>query len=590
MSAAELKAQGNAAFAKKDYAAAIQHYTSAIDVSPADSVHILYSNRSACHSGLRQWDKALQDAEATIKADPSFAKGYLRKGGALHGAELYDESIHAYEEGLQINPQDAALQRGLEDVKRAKDSSRGDPGAGLDNMFKDPKLFEKLEANESTKRMLADPSFVSKLKEMQSGRGSPQDAFSDSRMVEVMGVLMGIDLKAFQRPEGSNEGPEELQRRRDREEAEQEAQRENEKRRATKAAQDKKIAEEEAAAAPIDSEQAKAKKAADEAKARGSALYLKRQFDDAIAEFKQAWELHKDVSYLTNLAACQYEKASYDEAIATCQEAIEASREYKTDYKLIAKAYTRIGNSYLKKEDLQNAIKFFEKSLTEHRTADTLAKLQSTEKLLKEKEKQAYIDPSKAEEERARGNELFKKGDFAGSVAAYTESIKRNPSDSRGYTNRASSYLRLMAFPEALKDGDSALSLEPNSVKAHLRKASAQLGMKQYNKALEEVSKASEFDQGEGGARKHEREINELESKISRAIYEQRANETEEETLARAQNDPEVQSILQDPVMRSVLDQAQSNPAALQEHMRNPNIARKIQTLVNAGIIKMGRR
>ncbi|PWN39288.1 hypothetical protein IE81DRAFT_35031 [Ceraceosorus guamensis] len=292
-------------------------------------------------------------------------------------------------------------------------------------MFRDAKLFEKLEANESTKRMLADPSFVSKLKELQSGRGSPQDAFSDSRMVEVMGVLMGIDLKAFQRPEGSNEGPEELQRRRDREEAEQEAQRENEKRRATKAAQDKKIAEEEAAAAaaaaaaPIDSEEAKAKKAADEAKARGSALYLKRQFVDAIAEFKQAWELHKDVSYLTNLAACQYEKASYDEAIATCQEAIEASREYKTDYKLIAKAYTRIGNSYLKKEDLQNAIKFFEKSLTEHRTADTLAKLQSTEKLLKEKEKQAYIDPSKAEEERARGNELFKKGDFAGSVAAY---------------------------------------------------------------------------------------------------------------------------------------------------------------------------
>jgi stress-induced-phosphoprotein 1 len=31
-----------------------------------------------------------------------------------------------------------------------------------------------------------------------------------------------------------------------------------------------------------------------------------------------------------------------------------------------------------------------------------------------------------------------------------------------------------------------------------------------------------------------------------------------------------VAGILADPVMRSILEQAQSNPAALQEHMRNP--------------------
>lgn len=120
MSAAELKAQGNAAFAQKDYATAIQHYTSAISVSDSSSVHVLYSNRSACNAGLRQWDKALEDAEATIKADPSFVKGYLRKGAALHGAELYDESINAYEQGLQLSADDAGLKRGLEDVKRAK--------------------------------------------------------------------------------------------------------------------------------------------------------------------------------------------------------------------------------------------------------------------------------------------------------------------------------------------------------------------------------------------------------------------------------------------------------------------------------------
>lgn len=39
-------------------------------------------------------------------------------------------------------------------------------------------------------------------------------------------------------------------------------------------------------------------------------------------------------------------------------------------------------------------------------------------------------------------------------------------------------------------------------------------------------------------------------------------------------------SILQDPVMQSILQQAKSDPAALNEHMKNANIRMKIQKLV----------
>lgn len=48
-------------------------------------------------------------------------------------------------------------------------------------------------------------------------------------------------------------------------------------------------------------------------------------------------------------------------------------------------------------------------------------------------------------------------------------------------------------------------------------------------------------------------------------------------------------AILQDPVMQSILQQAKQDPAALQEHMRNPGIQMKIQKLVAAGVIRMGR-
>lgn len=72
------------------------------------------------------------------------------------------------------------------------------------------------------------------------------------------------------------------------------------------------------------------------------------------------------------------------------------------------RAFGRIGSAYLKKDDLDNAIKFFQKSLTEHRTPDTLAKLKEAEKQKAEKERLAYIDPAKADAAREDGNKAFK--------------------------------------------------------------------------------------------------------------------------------------------------------------------------------------
>ncbi|KZS97739.1 hypothetical protein SISNIDRAFT_449295 [Sistotremastrum niveocremeum HHB9708] len=52
-------------------------------------------------------------------------------------------------------------------------------------------------------------------------------------------------------------------------------------------------------------------------------------------------------------------------------------------------------------------------------------------------------------------------GDFVGAVKSYTESIKRDPSDARGYNNRAAAYTKLVALPEALKDAEEAIKIDP---------------------------------------------------------------------------------------------------------------------------------
>ena len=51
----------------------------------------------------------------------------------------------------------------------------------------------------------------------------------------------------------------------------------------------------------------------------------------------------------------------------------------------------------------------------------------------------------------------------------------------------------------------------------------------------------------------------------------------------------QIMSIMQDPVMQAILQQAQSDPAALAEHMRNPGVRSKVQKLMAAGVIRVGR-
>lgn len=98
-------------------------FTQAIALQPDN--HILYSNRSAAYASKKQWDNALQDAEKTTQLKPDWAKGWGRKGAALHGKGDLVGANDAYEEGLKHDANNAQLKSGLSAVEKAMQQEAG---------------------------------------------------------------------------------------------------------------------------------------------------------------------------------------------------------------------------------------------------------------------------------------------------------------------------------------------------------------------------------------------------------------------------------------------------------------------------------
>jgi stress-induced-phosphoprotein 1 len=176
--------------------------------------------------------------------------------------------------------------------------------------------------------------------------------------------------------------------------------------------------------------------------------------------------------------------------------------------------------------DLANAIKYYQKAQTEHRTPEVLAKLRAVEKAKIKQDREAYINPEEAEKARELGNAKFKESNWPEAVEAYTEMIKRAPDDPRGYSNRAACFIKLLEFPSAVQDCDEAIKRDPDFIRAYLRKAQAYFTMREYNKCINVCSEAMEHDKDGKNAR-----------------YSAREGETEQQTMERIQRDPEVRHL-----------------------------------------------
>jgi len=166
--ALEAKGRGNEFFKTAKYPEAIKEYSEALLRNPDDDAFTsrIYSNRSACFTKLATFDAALKDAELTIKADPAFIKGYLRKANCLVMMKKEQEAIDTYQEALKIDPNNGEAKQGVQKAYQAKYGNQA-------NMTREERAQHAMK-NPEIQQILGDPIMQQILQQMQQDPASAQ--------------------------------------------------------------------------------------------------------------------------------------------------------------------------------------------------------------------------------------------------------------------------------------------------------------------------------------------------------------------------------------------------------------------------------
>ncbi|CAE7215506.1 unnamed protein product [Symbiodinium pilosum] len=305
-------------------------------------------------------------------------------------------------------------------------------------------------------------------------------------------------------------------------------------------------------------------------------------YDEALAKVPD------DMTFYNNKCAVWMEmgQENYPKVLETCQDLISKRYEINSrnpggaSFEKVAKVYNRMASVYEKQRKFDDAIAMYNKALTEDNSRQTRNALRQVERAKEKHEKEQYLDVTKAQEHRERGNEYFKANSMVEAKQEYDEAIRRNPQDAKLFSNRAAAFTKLLAFPDALRDLDECLRLEPTFVKAYSRKGAAHFYMKEYHKALAAYDKGLALDPENVECKRGKEQV-------VATIMESQGRDVDEEQVQHALADPEIQTMLHDPQVRQFLKTLQENPAEGQKAMRaDPKLAQIVSKLVAAGILR----
>lgn len=310
-------------------------------------------------------------------------------------------------------------------------------------------------------------------------------------------------------------------------------------------------------------------------KAQGNQFFKSGQYAQAIEKYTEATNLDAGVpAYWSNMAACLEKLGEYEKMADASRQCIKADRNFIKGYFRLATAlkgqnkYTECiktlesglsiqsSNADLKnmKKDVQELARAEQvanycKAANEQYTKGDIAAAMKTlelasrldagnpdiERLMgvvkpkfEQMEKKRKAGLSTTERFKERGDELYKDAKFEEAVGEYTKCIDALKSSGKAqselalkaYSNRAACNKQISHFDGTIEDCTAVLEIDPENVKALIRRAQAFEGVERYRFALQDVKTVltmpfhkvgkSNFDLCNGMQHRLQRTVNQL--------------------------------------------------------------------------------
>jgi len=455
-------------FKAEQYDRAVKHLTVALSLD--EKSHVLYSNRCTAFIALEEYDKAMEDADECVRLQPSWAKGYLRRGSVYFRMGQLEKSEVVLKEGLELDPGNDALKKELEAVMNAIAERMARQRESLEAKEKAIEAFNEQNYKGAVdllkKAIKLDPDnhiFYSNRAAAYMALENYEKALGDA---DECIRLQPTWAKGYSRRGAALFRLDKLGPARDAFEKGLELDPENATYvRCTK--QELQL---------VMDAIAQRKEESLEFKERAIEAFNVQNFKRAEQHLSSAIELDPENHvFYSNRAAAYMAMEKFEKALKDANECVRLQPTW-------AKGYSRQAAAFLSMADLPAAREACMKGLD----------LEPENQQVKEELRRVEIAESLALKDSA--TEAFKAQDYEKAVEDLTAAIGLDPSNQVFFSNRSVAYTAMQMYEKALEDADECIRLQPTWAKGYSRRAAAKFHLGDLQAAKLSYSKAWDLE------------------------------------------------------------------------------------------------
>ena len=121
-----VKNKANNIFKQKKYEEAIEEYTKVLEFDPQNKKFnsLILANRALCYQKLNKHTEALRDSNQSIKLNPFYARGYVKRGNVYMELKMFDDARADFQKAKDLDPSVSGVEGYLNDAKNQAEKAR----------------------------------------------------------------------------------------------------------------------------------------------------------------------------------------------------------------------------------------------------------------------------------------------------------------------------------------------------------------------------------------------------------------------------------------------------------------------------------